>query len=31
MCQKCHDQENDVTWLNGGFGRKWPKVEHPLP
>jgi hypothetical protein len=31
MCQKCHDQENDVTWLNGGFKRKWPKVDHPLP
>jgi len=31
MCQKCHDAENDVTWTNGGFKRKWPKVEHPTP
>ena len=28
MCQKCHDQDNDVTWLNNGFERKWPKVDH---
>src|SRR5262249_29288562 len=28
MCQKCHDQDNDVTWLNNGFSRKWPKVDH---
>jgi hypothetical protein len=31
MCQKCHDQDNDVTWLHNGFERKWPKVEHPTP
>jgi hypothetical protein len=31
MCQKCHDQENDVRWTDGGFKRKWPKVEHPSP
>lgn len=31
MCQKCHDQENDVHWTGGGFKRKWPKVEHPSP
>ncbi|MGL4550569.1 MAG: multiheme c-type cytochrome, partial [Gemmataceae bacterium] len=31
MCQKCHDQENDVHWTGGGFKRKWPKVEHPTP
>ncbi len=28
MCQKCHDIDNDVTWINGGFKRKWPKVAH---
>jgi hypothetical protein len=28
MCQKCHDTDNDTTWLNGGFERKWPKIDH---
>jgi Cytochrome c554 and c-prime len=28
MCQRCHDAENDVTWIGNGFGRKWPLVEH---
>lgn len=30
-CQKCHDIDNDVTWTNKGFERKWPKVAHPSP
>jgi hypothetical protein len=28
MCQRCHDPENDVTWTNKGFERKWPLVKH---
>jgi len=34
MCQKCHDIDNDVHWIDkgdgkgGGFKRKWPKVAH---
>lgn len=28
FCQKCHDMDNDVTWLHNGFKRKWPKIEH---
>ena len=28
FCQKCHDQDNDVTWTHGGFDKKWPIVEH---
>ncbi len=31
MCQKCHDIDNDVTWLHGGFEKKWPKIEHKTP
>jgi hypothetical protein len=31
FCQTCHDMENDVTWTNDGFARKWPKVAHPTP
>jgi hypothetical protein len=31
FCQKCHDEDNDVTWTNRGFQRKWPKVEHNTP
>ncbi|MFO0879930.1 MAG: multiheme c-type cytochrome [Gemmataceae bacterium] len=31
MCQKCHDMDNDVSWIGGGFKRKWPKIEHPTP
>ena len=31
FCQKCHDIDNDVTWTNKGFERKWPKVAHPSP
>jgi hypothetical protein len=30
-CQRCHDVDNDVTWQNGGFARKWPKIAHPSP
>jgi hypothetical protein len=31
FCQKCHDIDNDVTWTNGAFERKWKKIEHPTP
>jgi hypothetical protein len=31
FCQKCHDTDNDVTWTNGAFARKWRKIEHPTP
>lgn len=31
FCQKCHDMDNDVTWSNKGFERKWPKIDHPTP
>jgi hypothetical protein len=31
FCQTCHDMDNDVTWTNDGFARKWPKVAHPTP
>ncbi len=31
MCQKCHDIDNDVHWVNDGFKRKWPEVEHMTP
>ncbi len=31
FCQKCHDIDNDVTWTNKGFERKWPKIAHPSP
>lgn len=31
FCQKCHDIDNDVTWTNKGFERKWPKIAHPTP
>jgi hypothetical protein len=31
LCQKCHDVDNDVTWVHGGFDRKWPKIAHPTP
>lgn len=29
FCQKCHDQDNDVTWTHGGFDKKWkPLIAH---
>jgi hypothetical protein len=31
MCQKCHDMDNDVHWMGGGFARKWPAIEHHTP
>lgn len=31
FCQRCHDIDNDVTWTNKGFERKWPKIAHPNP
>jgi hypothetical protein len=30
-CQKCHDIDNDVTWIHGAFEKKWPKVQHYKP
>jgi hypothetical protein len=29
FCQKCHDHDNDVTWIHGAFARKWAKIAHP--
>jgi hypothetical protein len=31
FCQKCHDIDNDVTWIHGGFEKKWPKIVHDTP
>ncbi len=33
MCQKCHDIDNDVTWIHGGFEKKWKpkKIAHYTP
>lgn len=31
FCQKCHDTDNDVTWVHGGFDKKWPSIEHTTP
>jgi hypothetical protein len=31
FCQKCHDIDNDVTWIHGGFDKKWPSVKHYTP
>jgi hypothetical protein len=31
LCQKCHDEDNDVTYKHGAFERKWPKIAHPSP
>lgn len=28
FCQKCHDQDNDVTWIHNAFPKKWAKIEH---
>jgi hypothetical protein len=28
FCQKCHDIDNDVTWIHEGFKRKWPLIAH---
>jgi hypothetical protein len=28
MCQKCHDQDNDVHYK---FEKRWPDVDHPTP
>jgi hypothetical protein len=32
-CQKCHDIDNDVTWIHGGFEKKWEpkKIAHYTP
>jgi Cytochrome c554 and c-prime len=31
FCQKCHDEDNDVTWKNGAFEKKWALIAHPNP
>jgi hypothetical protein len=37
FCQKCHDIDNDVHWVDkgdgkgGGFARKWPRIIHMNP
>jgi 2',3'-cyclic-nucleotide 2'-phosphodiesterase (5'-nucleotidase family) len=31
LCQKCHDSDNDVTWINGAFAGKWKKIDHSAP
>jgi hypothetical protein len=31
FCQTCHDIDNDVTWIHGGFEKKWPRIKHPTP
>jgi len=31
FCQTCHDMDNDVTWVNQGLAKKWPKIAHPTP
>ena len=32
-CQKCHDIDNDVTWIHGAFEKKWEprKIAHYTP
>jgi hypothetical protein len=29
FCTTCHDIDNDVTWVNNAFPRKWKKIAHP--
>jgi hypothetical protein len=29
FCTTCHDLDNDVTWKDNAFPRKWQKVAHP--
>jgi hypothetical protein len=31
FCQHCHDIDNDVTWKNNAFERKWPLIIHMTP
>ncbi|MFO0925433.1 MAG: multiheme c-type cytochrome [Gemmataceae bacterium] len=28
FCQKCHDIDNDVTWIHNAFPKKWAKIDH---
>jgi hypothetical protein len=28
FCQKCHDIDDDVTWIHNGFAKKWPLIAH---
>jgi hypothetical protein len=28
MCRSCHDTDNDVTWKNKAYERKWLKIWH---
>jgi 2',3'-cyclic-nucleotide 2'-phosphodiesterase (5'-nucleotidase family) len=29
FCITCHDLDNDVTWKDNAFPRKWKKIAHP--
>jgi 2',3'-cyclic-nucleotide 2'-phosphodiesterase (5'-nucleotidase family) len=29
FCTTCHDIDNDVTWTDNAFPRKWKKIAHP--
>jgi hypothetical protein len=29
FCQTCHDIDNDVTWKDNAFPRKWKVIAHP--
>jgi hypothetical protein len=29
FCVTCHDMDNDVTWKDNAFPRKWKKIAHP--
>lgn len=29
FCQTCHDIDNDVTWKDNAFPRKWKAIAHP--
>ncbi len=29
FCMSCHDMDNDVTWKDNAFPRKWKKIAHP--
>lgn len=29
FCQTCHDIDNDVTWKDNAFPRKWKQIAHP--
>ena len=31
FCQKCHDQENDVNWVQRPFQQTWGMIQHYTP